>query len=51
MTAASIGSPGLARALGRAERRRKLTGIALTLPLLVFLLATLLVPIGARQQR
>ena len=47
MAAAAIGSPDLARALARAERRRKLVGAALTLPLLAFLLATLLVPIGA----
>ncbi len=33
--------------LARAERRRKLVAVGLTLPLLVFLLLTLLVPIGA----
>ena len=51
MAAAAIGSPDLARALARAERRRKLVGAALTLPLLAFLLATLLVPIGALLMR
>lgn len=43
----AVGSPELARSLARAQRRRHLAAIALTLPLLVFLLATLLVPIGA----
>jgi len=43
----AVGTPGLARAMQRAERRRRVTAIMLTLPLLVFLLATLLVPIGA----
>ena len=52
MTAAAaplpaVGSPELARSLARAQRRRHAAAIALTLPLLVFLLATLLVPIGA----
>ena len=41
----------LARALQRAERRRKLTAASLTLPLLVFLLLTFLVPIGALLKR
>lgn len=40
-------APDLARALARVERRRRLGALALTLPLLAFLLATLLVPIGA----
>jgi len=40
-------NPALARSLRRAEARRRWTAIALTLPLLVFLLVTLLVPIGA----
>jgi putative spermidine/putrescine transport system permease protein len=40
-------SRALARQLSRAERRRKLRAFALTLPLLIFLLATFLVPIGA----
>jgi putative spermidine/putrescine transport system permease protein len=44
---AAAGSPALVRALHRAERRRRLGAVALTLPLLIFLLATLLVPIGA----
>ena len=40
-------SQGLKRQLGRAERRRKLWAFALTVPLLVFLLLTFLVPIAA----
>jgi putative spermidine/putrescine transport system permease protein len=43
----AVGSPELARSLARAERRRHLAAIALTLPLLLFLLLTFLVPIGA----
>ena len=44
--------PGeLRRALARAESRRKWRAFALTLPLLVFLLLTLLVPIVALLQR
>ncbi|HOW49015.1 MAG TPA: ABC transporter permease [Rubrivivax sp.] len=43
----AIGTPALARALRNVERRRRTTALLLTLPLLVFLLATLLVPIGA----
>jgi putative spermidine/putrescine transport system permease protein len=40
--------PGsLARQLQRAERRRRVFAISLTLPLLLFLLFTFLVPIGA----
>ncbi|MGM9485955.1 ABC transporter permease [Ideonella sp. YS5] len=45
--APATGPQGLARSLARAQRRRHLAAIALTLPLLVFLLVTLLVPIGA----
>jgi len=41
----------LPRQLARAERRRKLRAFALTLPLLVFLLATFLVPIAALLKR
>src|SRR3989338_5376234 len=45
-------APGaLRRALSRAEARRKWRAFALTLPLLVFLLLTLLVPIAALLQR
>jgi len=44
---ATIGSPELARSLRRAGSRRRWTAIALTLPLLLFLLFTLLIPIGA----
>jgi putative spermidine/putrescine transport system permease protein len=54
MTAATpgtSGSPDLARSMARAERRRKLMAVSLTLPLLVFLLITLLVPIGALLKR
>jgi putative spermidine/putrescine transport system permease protein len=43
----AIAIPGLARSLRRAQARRRWTAIALTLPLLAFLLVTLLVPIGA----
>ena len=45
--APATGPQGLARSLARAQRRRHLAAIALTLPLLLFLLVTLLVPIGA----
>src|SRR5687767_1622252 len=41
----------LQRSLARAERRRKLRAFSLTLPLLLFLLATFLVPIAALLQR
>jgi putative spermidine/putrescine transport system permease protein len=51
MTAATLGSPALRRSLQRAESKRHAAAIALTLPLLLFLLATLLVPIGALLQR
>ena len=43
----AVGSPELARSLARAQRRRHMAAIALTLPLLVFLVVTFLVPIGA----
>jgi putative spermidine/putrescine transport system permease protein len=46
-TLAAEGSPALQRSLQQLEIRRRLVAIALTLPLLVFLLATLLVPIAA----
>lgn len=42
---------GLRRALVRADRRRKLRAFSLTLPLLLFLLATFLVPIAALLKR
>jgi putative spermidine/putrescine transport system permease protein len=48
---AAIGTPELARSLRRVESRRRWMAIALTLPLLVFLLVTLLVPIGALLMR
>jgi putative spermidine/putrescine transport system permease protein len=41
----------LRRTLSRADRRRKLRAVALTLPLLAFLLLTFLVPIGALLKR
>ena len=45
-------APGaLRKALSRAEARRKWRAFALTLPLLVFLLLTLLIPIAALLQR
>ncbi|MBP7521682.1 MAG: ABC transporter permease, partial [Leptothrix sp. (in: Bacteria)] len=43
----AVGTPELRQSLLRADRRRRLTAVGLTLPLLVFLLLTLLVPIGA----
>lgn len=42
---------GLRRQLARAERRRQWRGFALTLPLLIFLLLTFLVPIAALLKR
>jgi putative spermidine/putrescine transport system permease protein len=42
---------GLRRSLARAERRRKLRGFSLTLPLLVFLMLTFLVPIATLLKR
>src|SRR5512133_969319 len=51
-TPGGIGSRGTLRAsLSRAERGRKLRAIMLTLPLLVFLLLTFLVPIAALLKR
>lgn len=47
LTLPAAGAPSLAQQLARAERRRKLGAFALTLPLLIFLLLTFLVPIGA----
>ncbi|MCB2021965.1 MAG: ABC transporter permease [Burkholderiaceae bacterium] len=44
---AAVDSQRLKRQLGRAERQRKLWAFALTVPLLVFLLLTFLVPIAA----
>ena len=46
-----VEAPDLRRQLARAERRRKLRAFALTLPLLVFLLLTFLVPIAALLKR
>ena len=57
MNTAAIPLPGIAdpralqRQLARAERRRKLRGFSLTLPLLVFLLVTFLVPIAVLLKR
>ncbi|MGH8797860.1 MAG: ABC transporter permease subunit [Caldimonas sp.] len=42
---------GLRHSLARAERRRKLRAIALTLPLLIYLAVTFLVPIGVLLER
>ena len=47
MTATTIGSPALAQTLARVESRRRGVALALTLPLLLYLLATFLIPIGA----
>jgi putative spermidine/putrescine transport system permease protein len=43
--------PALAVQLRRVERRKRLRAIALTLPLLIFLAVTFLVPLGALQVR
>jgi putative spermidine/putrescine transport system permease protein len=57
MNTAAIAAPGIAnaralqRSLAQAERRRKLRGISLTLPLLVFLLLTFLTPIAVLLKR
>ena len=57
MSALAPALPGIAdpralqRSLGRAERVRKLRAFALTLPLLVFLMLTFLVPIAALLKR
>jgi putative spermidine/putrescine transport system permease protein len=52
MQASAIHPPGdLRKALARAESRRQWRAFCLTLPLLVFLLLTLLVPIGALLMR
>ena len=55
-TIRAAGTPGdepgaLRKALSRAEARRQWRAFGLTLPLLVFLLLTLLVPIAALLQR
>ena len=47
MTTATLGSPELRQTLARVQKRKRAVAIALTLPLLIFLLATFLVPIGA----
>jgi putative spermidine/putrescine transport system permease protein len=46
MTTAALNASGLAGALKRREQARRASALVLTLPLLVFLLFTLLVPIG-----
>ena len=43
----SLGDSGLARQLHRADRRKKLRALALTLPLLVFLVVFFLVPLAS----
>jgi putative spermidine/putrescine transport system permease protein len=45
--AADTPGPALAAQLRRVERRKRLRAIALTLPLLIFLAVTFLVPLGA----
>nr|WP_196868895.1 ABC transporter permease [Polaromonas sp. CG_9.11] len=45
--AADTTGPALAAQLRRVERRKRLRAIALTLPLLIFLAVTFLVPLGA----
>ncbi|WP_342617939.1 ABC transporter permease [Rhodoferax sp. GW822-FHT02A01] len=47
MTAAALSPVSLATKLARVERRKRLRSMALTLPLLVFLALTFLVPLGA----
>jgi putative spermidine/putrescine transport system permease protein len=47
MTAAVLDTVALKQSLKRVESRRRQSAIALTLPLLLFLVVTLLVPIGA----
>lgn len=47
MTATVLDAPDLRQSLKRVQVRQRWLAIGLTLPLLVFLLATLLVPIGA----
>src|SRR5512132_3662776 len=52
LTVPSIAEPlALRRSLSRGERRRRLRAFVLTLPLLVFLLLTFLVPIAALLKR
>ncbi|MCF8161348.1 MAG: ABC transporter permease [Polaromonas sp.] len=52
MTVATTLIPGnLATQLRRSQRRKKIFAISLTLPLLIFLLATFIVPIGALLMR
>lgn len=46
-----VEAPDLRRQLARADRRRKLRAFSLTLPLLLFLLLTFLVPIAALLKR
>jgi len=49
--AAATAASGLRRQLAQADRRRQWRAFALTLPLLLFLLLTFLVPIGALLKR
>lgn len=49
--AAADATPDLAHALRRVQSRRRIAAVTLTLPLLVFLLVTLLIPIGALLMR
>ena len=47
MSATTLDMSSLAARLGRVERRKRVRAMALTLPLLVFLALTFLVPLGA----
>ena len=47
LATSSIAGPALAVQLRRVERRKRLRAVALTLPLLLFLAVTFLVPLGA----
>ena len=51
MSSETASLPGLRRQLARADRRRQWRAFSLTLPLLLFLLLTFLVPIGALLKR
>ncbi len=51
MTTLALGNSGLRQSLQRVEQRKRWVAIGLTLPLLLFLLVTLLVPIAALLMR
>ena len=50
MSATTLDMSSLAARLGRVERRKRVRAMALTIPLLVFLALTFLVPLGALDQ-